>query len=98
MPYGIERNSELFSMISEFISLNLLGLQMARWGIEQDFDIIFIGWMDPGVDFRDAIQTKTDVVITTSSRIEAASRNSMVMGISGLHIGVLHPGRTSILR
>jgi hypothetical protein len=37
----------------------------ARWGIEQAFDIIFVGWMDPGVDFRDAIKGKSDVVITT---------------------------------
>jgi SAM-dependent methyltransferase len=62
--YGIERNSGIFYDFGihkpEFIRI-----ADARWGIEQDFDIIFIGWMDPGVDFRDAIQNKTDVVITT---------------------------------
>lgn len=36
-----------------------------RWGIEKKFDIIFVGWMEPGIDFRDAIAAKTDVVVTT---------------------------------
>jgi hypothetical protein len=37
----------------------------ARWGIEKKFDIIFVGWMEPGIDFRDAIAAKTDVIVTT---------------------------------
>jgi hypothetical protein len=37
----------------------------AHWGIDQKYDLIFVGWMDPGVDFRDAIAAKTDVIVTT---------------------------------
>ena len=37
----------------------------ARWGIHKKFDIIFVGWMEPGIDFRDAIAAKTDVIVTT---------------------------------
>ena len=29
------------------------------------FDLIFVGWMDPGIDFRKHITDKTEVVITT---------------------------------
>ena len=29
------------------------------------FDLIFVGWMDPGIDFRKHITSKTEVVITT---------------------------------
>ncbi|MFY9796997.1 MAG: hypothetical protein WAK17_16440 [Candidatus Nitrosopolaris sp.] len=37
----------------------------ARWGIDKNFDIIFVGWMEPGMDFRDAIAAKTEVIVTT---------------------------------
>jgi hypothetical protein len=37
----------------------------ARWGIDHQFDIIFVGWMEPGLDFRDAVAAKTDVIVTT---------------------------------
>ena len=37
----------------------------ARWGINQQFDVIFVGWMEPGLDFRDAVAAKADVIVTT---------------------------------
>lgn len=37
----------------------------ARWGINQQFDVIFVGWMEPGLDFRDAVAPKADVIVTT---------------------------------
>lgn len=36
-----------------------------KWGLEQDFDVIFVGWMEPGTDFRDEISKHTQVIITT---------------------------------
>jgi SAM-dependent methyltransferase len=36
-----------------------------RWGLEHNFDVIFIGWMEPGTDFRDEISKHTQVIITT---------------------------------
>jgi hypothetical protein len=36
----------------------------ARW-IERNYDVIFVGWMEPGQDFRDPVAKSTDVIITT---------------------------------
>jgi hypothetical protein len=36
-----------------------------KWGLDRDFDIIFIGWMEPGIDFRDEISKHTQVIVTT---------------------------------
>ncbi|MDQ5831007.1 MAG: hypothetical protein M3269_01925, partial [Thermoproteota archaeon] len=33
--------------------------------IDKKYDLIFVGWMEPGQDFRDAIARSTDVIITT---------------------------------
>jgi hypothetical protein len=33
--------------------------------LNQKYDLIFVGWMDPGVDFRKAVAKCTDVIITT---------------------------------
>ena len=36
-----------------------------KWGLDHDFDIVFIGWMEPGTDFRDEISKHTQVIVTT---------------------------------
>ena len=36
----------------------------ARW-LDKKYDIIFVGWMEPGQDFRDSISKSTDVIVTT---------------------------------
>jgi hypothetical protein len=36
-----------------------------KWGLDHDFDIVFIGWMEPGTDFRDEISKRTQVIVTT---------------------------------
>ena len=36
----------------------------AHW-IDRKYDVIFVGWMEPGQDFRDPISRNTDVIITT---------------------------------
>ena len=36
-----------------------------KWGLDHDFDVIFVGWMEPGTDFRDEISRHTQVIITT---------------------------------
>jgi hypothetical protein len=33
--------------------------------LNENYDVIFVGWMDPGVDFRKAVAKCTDVIITT---------------------------------
>jgi SAM-dependent methyltransferase len=61
---GIEKNAEIFYSCKipkpEFIEIS-----DAYWGISEPYDIIFVGWMDPGVDFRDKVAAKTNVIITT---------------------------------
>jgi hypothetical protein len=32
--------------------------------LNQKYDLIFVGWMDPGVDFRKAVAKSTDCIIT----------------------------------
>ncbi|MGN6707941.1 MAG: hypothetical protein ACTHKF_01160, partial [Candidatus Nitrosocosmicus sp.] len=34
-------------------------------GIGKDYDIIFVGWMEPGVDYRDKIAKSAKCIITT---------------------------------
>ena len=36
----------------------------ARW-IDRKYDMIFVGWMEPGQDFREPISKKTEVIVTT---------------------------------
>jgi len=33
--------------------------------LNEKYDVIFVGWMDPGVDFRKSVANSTDIVITT---------------------------------
>jgi SAM-dependent methyltransferase len=64
---GIENNIDLFYL---FYSIGktkpeYIEIADARYGIDDFYDIIFVGWMDPGQDFRKNIADKTDIIITT---------------------------------
>lgn len=64
---GIENNINLFYL---FYSIGrtkpeYIEIADARYGIDDFYDIIFVGWMDPGQDFRKKIADKTDIIITT---------------------------------
>ena len=61
---GIEKNSEIFYGCG-IKKPDFIKIADAQWSIEQDFDIIFVGWMDPGVDFRDVVKLRSEIVITT---------------------------------
>ncbi len=61
---GVENSSDLVYRCNT-IKPEHIKIIDARWGITQRFDIIFVGWMEPGIDLRDAIAEKTDVVVTT---------------------------------
>ncbi|HET7147399.1 MAG TPA: hypothetical protein VFI73_02765 [Candidatus Nitrosopolaris sp.] len=60
---GIEGSAGIFYGCN-FPKPDYITLADARWGIKA-FDIIFVGWMEPGIDFRDAVAAKTDVIVTT---------------------------------
>src|ERR1044072_6595190 len=61
---GIEKDARIFDIFNMPI-LDHIKIVDARWGIDQKYDLMFVGWMDPGLDFRAAIATKTDVILTT---------------------------------
>jgi SAM-dependent methyltransferase len=61
---GIERSADIFFGCN-IPKPDYVTIADARWGINKNFDIIFVGWMEPGMDFRDAIAAKTGVIVTT---------------------------------
>jgi SAM-dependent methyltransferase len=61
---GIEKSAEIFYSIGR-TKPNHIRIADAYNGIDKNYDIIFVGWMEPGVDYRDKISTKAKVIITT---------------------------------
>ncbi|HEX2067690.1 MAG TPA: class I SAM-dependent methyltransferase [Nitrososphaeraceae archaeon] len=61
---GIDNDPKVFYYYN-MVKPDYIKIADARWGIDGQFDIIFVGWMDPGMDFRDAVASKTDVIVTT---------------------------------
>ena len=61
---GIDNDAKVFYYYN-MVKPDYIKIADARWGIDHQFDIIFVGWMDPGIDFRDAVAVKTDVIVTT---------------------------------
>ena len=54
---GIEKSAEIFYSIGR-TKPNHIRIADAYNGIDKNYDIIFVGWMEPGVDYRDKISTK----------------------------------------
>ena len=61
---GIDNDARIFYYYKK-VKPDYIKIADARWGIDHQFDIIFVGWMEPGIDFRDAIAAKADVIVTT---------------------------------
>jgi hypothetical protein len=61
---GVERNPEIFYACNR-PRPDFIDVSNADWDISEMYDIVFVGWMEPGVDFRDRIASKTEVVVTT---------------------------------
>jgi SAM-dependent methyltransferase len=61
---GIDNDAKVFYYYN-MVKPDYIKIADARWGVDHQFDIIFVGWMDPGIDFRDAVAAKTDVIVTT---------------------------------
>jgi hypothetical protein len=60
---GIEKNAGIFYGLG-IIKPDYISIADAHW-IDKKYDLIFVGWMEPGQDFRDPIARSTDVIITT---------------------------------
>ncbi|HET7643472.1 MAG TPA: hypothetical protein VFK40_08185, partial [Nitrososphaeraceae archaeon] len=60
-------NIELFYLLASLgrTKPDYIEIDDVRYGIDDYYDIIFVGWMDPGQDFRKKIAEKTDIIITT---------------------------------
>ena len=61
---GIDNDAKIFYYYKR-VKPDYIKIADARWGIDHQFDIIFVGWMEPGLDFRDAVAAKADVIVTT---------------------------------
>jgi SAM-dependent methyltransferase len=61
---GVERNVEIFYACNR-PKPDFIDVSNADWDISEMYDVVFVGWMEPGVDFRDKIASKTEVVVTT---------------------------------
>src|SRR5919109_4062485 len=61
---GIDNDPKIFYYYKR-MKPDYIKIANAQWGIDHQFDIIFVGWMEPGIDFRDAVAAKTDVIVTT---------------------------------
>jgi hypothetical protein len=60
---GIEKEGGIFYSLG-IVKPDYISIADAHW-IDKKFDLIFVGWMEPGQDFRDSVAHSTDVVITT---------------------------------
>jgi SAM-dependent methyltransferase len=61
---GIEKNAEIFYACNKS-KPDFIDISDAEWDINETYDVIFVGWMEPGIDFRDKVASKTEVVVTT---------------------------------
>jgi SAM-dependent methyltransferase len=61
---GIEKSAEIFYSVGR-IKPNYIKIADAHNGIDKNYDVIFVGWMEPGVDYRDKISEATKCIITT---------------------------------
>jgi SAM-dependent methyltransferase len=61
---GIDNDARIFYYYKK-VKPDYIKIADVRGGIDHQFDIIFVGWMEPGIDFRDAVAAKADVIVTT---------------------------------
>ena len=60
---GIEKEAGIFYSLG-IVKPDYIGISDAHW-LDKKFDLIFVGWMEPGQDFRNPVARSTEVIITT---------------------------------
>jgi hypothetical protein len=60
---GIEKNESIFYGLG-VVKPDHVRITDAHW-LDKRYDVIFVGWMEPGQDFRDPLARSTDVIVTT---------------------------------
>jgi len=61
---GIEKDAGIFYEFNR-VKPDYIHIKDVSLDLNEKYDVIFVGWMDPGVDFRKAVSSKTDVIVTT---------------------------------
>jgi len=61
---GIEKSADIFYSVGR-TKPRYITIADAYNGIGNNYDIIFVGWMEPGVDYRDKIAKSANCIITT---------------------------------
>ena len=60
---GIEKDGGIFYEFNR-VKPDYVHISDVSLDLNQKYDVIFVGWMDPGVDFRKAVAESTDCIIT----------------------------------
>lgn len=60
---GIEKDAGIFYGLG-IIKPDYISIADAHW-IDKKYDLIFVGWMEPGQDFRNSIARSTEIILTT---------------------------------
>jgi hypothetical protein len=60
---GIEKDGGIFYGL-RLEKPDYIRIADAHW-IDRKYDLIFVGWMEPGQDFRDTVARSADVIVTT---------------------------------
>ena len=61
---GIEKDGGIFYEFNR-VRPDYIQIKDVSLDLNEKYDMIFVGWMDPGVDFRKSVANSTDIVITT---------------------------------
>jgi SAM-dependent methyltransferase len=61
---GIEKDGGIFYEFN-MVKPDYIHIKDVSLDLNEKYDLIFVGWMDPGVDFRKAVANCTDCIITT---------------------------------
>ena len=60
---GIEKDAGIFYEFNR-VKPDYIHIKDVSLDLNEKYDIIFVGWMDPGVDFRKAVARSTNCIIT----------------------------------
>jgi SAM-dependent methyltransferase len=60
---GIEKDGGIFYEFNR-VKPDYVHIKDVSLDLNEKYDIVFVGWMDPGVDFRKAVAMSTDCIIT----------------------------------
>ncbi len=60
---GLEKDASIFYSLG-IVKPEYITIADAHW-IGRKYDTIFVGWMEPGQDFRNPVARSTDVIVTT---------------------------------